>query len=84
MKKWIFAGLFLTIAVTVCFAGGKEKSKKPDKAGNSKNSKGPLLLTVDFNSAVPLKYNFVSSRRITINLDPSGKYSRGEKISGKE
>lgn len=72
MKKWIFTGLVL-IAIATCFASAKEKKQpKPQ----SPKVKYPLLLTVDFNTAAPLKYKFVSERHMTLNLDPTGKYSR--------
>jgi len=72
MKKWIFTGLVL-IAITTCFANAKEKKQPKPK---SLQVKYPLLLTVDFNTAAPLKYKFVSERRMTLNLDPTGKYSK--------
>jgi hypothetical protein len=72
MKKWIFTGLVL-IVLTTCFASAKEKKQpKPQ----SPKVKYPLLLTVDFNTAAPLKYKFVSERHMTVNFDPTGKYSR--------
>jgi hypothetical protein len=84
MKKWIFTRLFLTAAV--CFFisvetkaglfGSKSKSGKP---GNF--NKGKLLLSVDFEPNVPLKYNFVCERQIALDL--SGKYSKGRKDRGK-
>ncbi|MFA5292939.1 MAG: hypothetical protein WC496_07900 [Phycisphaerae bacterium] len=85
MKKWIFAGLFLATGIFY-FVGCQEqqastKSVKSKSAGKRASVKGPLLLTVDFNSATELKYDFVSERQISINLDPSGRYSKGGKSS---
>jgi len=85
MKKWIFAGLFLAAGV-VYFVGCQEqqastKSVRPKSADKLTSVKGSLLLTVDFNTAVPLKYDFVSERQMSVNLDPSGKYSKGGKGS---
>ena len=33
-------------------------------------------MTVDFNTAAPLKYKFVSERHTKLDLDPTGKYSK--------
>lgn len=94
MKKRIFSGLLL--AAAVCFLvsveakGGLFGSKgKSDKSGKSSKSikssnfhKGKLLLSVDFEPNVPLKYNFVCERQITLDLDPSGGSSKGGKNDG--
>ena len=74
MKKWIFTGLSLVLLL-VFFAGceGQQKFAGPG---------GKVLLTVDFEPNVPLKYNFVCERQISLNLDPSGRYSRGGKSRG--
>lgn len=69
MKKWIFTGLFLTVFL-VYSTGCQEQQK-------SAGFKGQLLLSVDFQPDVPLKYHFVSERRTALNLDSSGKASRG-------
>lgn len=68
MRKWIFAGLF-SIAITVSFADGRAPRKSTD-------IKWPLLLTVDFEPNVPLKYKFVCERQIALDLDPSGRYTK--------
>jgi hypothetical protein len=76
MKKWIFIGLAL-IVFSACFVSAKEKQSKPA------NIKYPVLLAVDFNTAVPLKYKFVADRQISLNLDPEGKYSKERGDEGK-
>lgn len=85
MKKRIFSGLLL--AAAVCFlvsveakAGLFGSKGKSGKSGNF--NKGRLLLSVDFEPNVPLKYNFVCERQITLDLDPSGKLSKGGKNDG--
>jgi hypothetical protein len=85
MKKWIFTGLLLTSAV--CFfisvetkAGLFSSKSKSGKSGNL--NKGKLLLSVDFEPNVPLKYSFVCERKVSLNLDPSGRYSKGRKGQG--
>jgi hypothetical protein len=80
MKKWIFTGLFLTSAV--CFFISVETKaglfSSKSKSGKSINlNKGKLLLSVDFEPNVPLKYSFVCERKISLNLDPSGRHSKG-------
>jgi hypothetical protein len=82
MKKWIFAGLLL--AAAVCFISPVEtKASWFAPRGKSHKSdsfhKGRLLLSVDFEPNVPLKYKFVCERQIALNLDPSGRYSKGGK-----
>ena len=74
MKKWIFTGLSLVLFL-VFFAGceGQQKFAGPGSK---------VLLTVDFEPNVPLKYNFVCERQISLNLDPSGRNSRGGKSRG--
>lgn len=83
MKKWIFASLFLA-AGAVCFVGCQEQQKQ-QKQPKQKTAglKEPLLLSVDFEPNESLVYNFVSERKISVNLDPTGKYSKG-KSDGKE
>jgi hypothetical protein len=69
MKKWIFTELFLVVfLVFLASCQGQQKS-----AG----FKGSLLLSVDFKPDVPLKYSFVSERQATLDLDSSGKVSKG-------
>ncbi|PKL47374.1 MAG: hypothetical protein CVV39_05825 [Planctomycetes bacterium HGW-Planctomycetes-1] len=68
MKKWIFAVLVLTV-ITVDFAEGMA-TKKPVR------SKGPLLLSVDFEPNVPLRYKFVCERQIELDLDSKGRYRK--------
>lgn len=43
------------------------------------NEKSDELLTVDFQQGSELKYELVSERQTFINLDPSGKYSKGSR-----
>jgi len=72
--------------------GSKSKSAKPVKSAKSvkpaksaksnKSGKGRLLMSIDFEPNVPLKYKFVSERKVSLDLDPSGKYSKGGKASG--
>jgi hypothetical protein len=72
--------------------GSKNKSAKPVKSAkavkpaqsvkSNKSGKGRLLMSVDFDPNVPLKYKFVSERKISLDLDPSGKHSRGGNASG--
>jgi hypothetical protein len=73
MKKWIFTGLFLVVFLV--FLAGCQGQQR------SAGFKGPLLLSVDFQPDVPLKYRFVSERRIALDLDASGKASRGRSNS---
>ena len=56
--------------------------QKANPASSGNFNKGKVLLTVDFEPNVPLKYNFVCERQISLNLDPSGRYSRGGKSRG--
>ncbi|MEN6383871.1 MAG: hypothetical protein ABFD79_01600 [Phycisphaerales bacterium] len=78
MKKWILAGLVIT--VSAFYFTGCEQKQKVQKAGDLKE---PVLLSVDFEPNQTLIYNFVSERSMYVNLDPSGKYSKG-KQDGKE
>jgi len=86
MKKWIFAGLFFA-AVAVCFVGCQPQQQQVQQGQEEKKSSelngGPLLLSVDFEPNKTLVYNFVSERTMNVNLDPTGKYSKG-KQGGKE
>lgn len=77
MKKRIFIVQMAVIASVFLLAGCQEQQK-------SDSFKGGLLLSVDFKPDVPLRYNFVCERQIYLNLDPSGKYSKDGKSSGKE
>lgn len=80
MKKWIFASLVLTLAA-VCFFGCQQQEKK--SKAETADLKEALLLSVDFEPNTQLVYNFVSERTMEINLDPTGKYSKGKR-EGKE
>ena len=87
MKKRIFTGLLL--AAAVCFfisvetkAGLFGSKSKSGKSGNFNKSK--VLLTVDFKPDVPLKYNFVCERQVSLNLDSSGRHSKGGKSRGSD
>jgi hypothetical protein len=80
MKKWILAGLVLTVSAFY-FTGCEKQQKKQVQTGTG--LKGPVLLSVDFEPNKPLVYNIVSERTMYVNLDPSGKYSKG-KQDGKE
>lgn len=82
MKKWIFTGLILSVA-TICFFGCQPQRQTSKATAQKANIKGAVLLSVDFEPNIPLKYNFVSERKMTVDLDPTGKYSKG-KQSGKE
>lgn len=69
--------------------GSKSKSAKPVKSAKSvkpaksnKSGQGRLLMSIDFEPNVPLKYKFVSERNVSLDLDPSGKSSKGDKTSG--
>ncbi|MFA6186853.1 MAG: DUF6263 family protein [Phycisphaerae bacterium] len=73
----------------------KSKSAKPVKSVKSVkqvkkakpaklNKPGKLLMSIDFEPNVPLKYKFVSERKVALDLDPSGKYSKSGKASGSE
>jgi len=70
-----FYVVFLTFGLTF-FAGCQESVKGP--------ASGADLLTVDFAPGQTLKYSFVSNRTMSINLDPSGKHSKGKKSSEKK
>ncbi len=77
MKKWIFAVLVLTV-ITVDFAEGMA-TKKP----KPEHLKWPLLLSVDFEPNVPLRYKFVCERQIELDLDSKGRYRKeGAKSRG--
>ena len=72
--------------------GSKSKSAKPVKSAKSvkpaksaksnKSGQGRLLMSIDFEPNVPLKYKFVSERKVSLDLDPLGKHSKGGKVSG--
>ncbi|HBG28699.1 MAG: hypothetical protein A2Y10_12155 [Planctomycetes bacterium GWF2_41_51] len=81
MKKWIFASLILASAA-ICFLGCQQQQEKQQKS-KAVDLKEAVLLSVDFQPDTEVVYNFVSERTMTINLDPSGKYSKGKK-DGKE
>jgi len=99
MKKWISLCLIIAVAVCSGYgadkAAKKQKSPKPEKTVKAQkpvkqakpaktvNLKKPLLLSVDFEPNQTLVYNFVSERIMNVNLDPTGKYSKG-KQDGKE
>ena len=72
-------GILFAIAI-VFFSTGCEERQKSGKPGSF--SKAPLLLSVDFEPNVPLKYRFVSERQISLDLDPSHKSAKGEKDKG--
>src|SRR3989304_2378439 len=76
MKKGIFAGVCL-VAIILPFAGCQEQ-QKVSKATSGSN----LLMSIDFEQNVPLTYKFVSERKVSLDLDPSGKYSKSGKASG--
>jgi hypothetical protein len=62
----------------------QQQKKQAQKVSEVKKEvKGPVLLSVDFEPNETLVYNFVSERTMYVNLDPSGKYSKG-KQDGKE
>ncbi len=83
MKKWISAVLVLGVAVFY-FAGCEQQQKtEVQKAQKGADLKGTLLLSVDFEPNQTLVYDFVCERTMHVNLDPSGKYSKG-KQDGKE
>ncbi|MDD5011313.1 MAG: hypothetical protein PHQ00_04245 [Phycisphaerae bacterium] len=77
MKKRIFTVLIL-IAITAGFAEGMA-TKKPKPEG----SKWPLLLSVDFEPNVPLKYKFVCERQILLDLDPESRHTKGGAVASK-
>ncbi|MBN1787105.1 MAG: hypothetical protein JW806_01775 [Sedimentisphaerales bacterium] len=68
MRKWIFAGFFLGVSFFV-LTGCQEQQRSAD-------FKGPLLLSVDFQSGVALRYKFVSERQIELAFESSGKDAR--------
>lgn len=83
MKKWISAVLVL-IVTAFYFTGCQQQQKaESPKAQKSTALKGAVLLSVDFEPDQTLVYNFVCERTIHVNLDPTGKYSKG-KQDGKE
>ncbi|MFA6175267.1 MAG: DUF6263 family protein [Phycisphaerae bacterium] len=90
MKKRIFRLLLIAAACVLVSAdagaglfGSKSKSAKPAKSvRSSKPVPSRLLMSIDFEPNVPLKYKFVSERNVSLDLDPSGKYSKGGKSSG--
>lgn len=93
MKKWILV-ISLIVATTLSsgFLGAKKDSKAPKAKKETKavqpaktpDLKKPLLLSVDFEPNKTLVYNFVSERSMDVDLDPTGKYSKGGKQEGKE
>jgi hypothetical protein len=84
MKKWIAAGLVLSVAAFYFMGCEQQQKKQTQKVSEVKKEvKGPVLLSVDFEPNETLVYNFVSERTMYVNLDPSGKYSKG-KQDGKE
>lgn len=89
MNKRIFRLLLIAAACFLISAdagaglfGSKSKSDKPAKsvkqAKSNKSGKGRLLMSIDFEPNVPLKYKFVCERKVSLDLDPSGKYSKGK------
>lgn len=68
------AVLLLAVSAFIGCQPGMRKKKGPTQAGR--------LFTVDFTDNTVLTYRFVCSRSIKLNLDPSGKYTRGGKKSG--
>jgi len=79
--------LIILVAIVPVFFFAGWKKQQQSEAGKIKSShqykgKGPLLLSVDFEPNAALKYNFVCERQIALDLDPSRKYSKGEKGKG--
>jgi hypothetical protein len=85
MRKRIFTWLLLA-AIVWFLVSAKVQAGLFGSAGKSGKSgdfnKGKLLLTVDFEPNVPLKYNFICERQISVNLGQSGKDSKGGKNRG--
>lgn len=77
MKKRTFAELFLVTVLV--FTGGCEEQQR----SATDSMKGSLLLSVDFKPDTPLKYQFVCERQVAVNLDPSGRHSKGGKDADK-
>ncbi len=85
---FVMASAILAIAILIFSVGCEEQQRnktgkiKPPHQYIGVRGKGPLLLSIDFKPDVPLKYNFVCERQIALDLDPSRKYSKGEKGKG--
>ncbi|MDD5133849.1 MAG: DUF6263 family protein [Phycisphaerae bacterium] len=73
-KTIVFCLLFSVFCLLFC---GCQEGQKSDSRGSGSN----LLLSVDFKPDSSLAYKIVSERQISLDLDPSGKGSRGGKNS---
>jgi hypothetical protein len=69
----------LPIVVALIFFAGCQQQQKQSKAVKIK---GPLLLSVDFQPNVPLRYQFVSERQISVDLAPSQEHLKAERDKG--